>query len=103
MERETASPQSWHPSLVLVAMLVALGYRLVRVALSSRGARYVLAAGALGGAAMVTVATGTTMLLEGNTVAFVFWFILGVASLLAIGPGRRRGANEGDGGGTTGA
>jgi O-antigen ligase len=79
----------------LIAMLVALGYRLVRVAVSSRGGHYILAAGALGGAATVTVATGTTMLLEGNTVAFVFWFILGVASLLVMGPGRRRGANEG--------
>jgi hypothetical protein len=65
---------------------VALGYGLLRVALDSRGARYVLAAGALGGTAMVVVSTGTTMLLEGNTVAFMFWFVLGIGSLLGPMP-----------------
>ncbi|HET8586344.1 MAG TPA: O-antigen ligase family protein, partial [Candidatus Limnocylindria bacterium] len=69
-----------------IAMLVLLGFRLVRVALRSRGVRYILAAGALGGMATVVVSTGTTMLLEGNTVAFMFWFVLGIGSVLSLAP-----------------
>jgi hypothetical protein len=80
-------------ALAFVAMLVALGYRLVRVALASSGRRYVLAAGALAGLATVIVSTGTTMLLEGNTVAFMFWFVLGVGSLLPDGRGQPKAAS----------
>jgi hypothetical protein len=76
-----------------VAALVALGYGLLRVALDSRGARYVLAAGALGGTAMVVVSTGTTMLLEGNTVAFMFWFVLGIGSRLGPMPSAPSGSD----------
>ncbi len=69
-------------ALAFILMILLLCYRLLRVALASRGARYVLAAGVLGATATVVVATGTTMLLEGNTVAFMFWFVLGIGSLL---------------------
>jgi O-antigen ligase len=65
-----------------VAMLLAIGWHLVRVALRSRGLRLILAVGALAAAAMVIVSNGTTMLLEGNTVAFMFWLLLGIGSAL---------------------
>jgi O-antigen ligase len=71
-------------AIAFIGMIVLLGYRLVRLALRSRGLRYVLAAGTLGGVATVVVSTGTTMLLEGNTVAFMFWFVLSIGSMLSL-------------------
>jgi hypothetical protein len=41
----------------------------------------VILAGLLSAALVLCVSTGTTMMLEGNTVAFVFWLLLGLASL----------------------
>jgi O-antigen ligase len=71
-------------AIAFIGMIVLLGYRLVRLALRSRGLRYVLAAGTLGGVATVVASTGTTMLLEGNTVAFMFWFVLSIGSMLSL-------------------
>ncbi len=67
-------------AIALIALIVVNCVTLVRSALLSSGSRYVIIAGILAGIATVSVATGTTMLLEGNTVAFMFWFMLGIGS-----------------------
>jgi O-antigen ligase len=66
-----------------VALLGMIAFGLARTALRSRHIVRILAGGALAGAAMVVVSNATTMLLEANTVAFMFWFVLGVASVLS--------------------
>lgn len=68
-------------TLAFISALAALGVGLFKAASRATGSRYVLVAGILAAAASVTVSTGTTMLLEGNTVAFIFWFLLGIGSL----------------------
>jgi O-antigen ligase len=68
-------------ALAFAGAMVAVAAGLVKTALRSRASRYVVAAGLLAGAASVVVSNGTTMLLEGNTVAFMFWLLLGIGSL----------------------
>jgi O-Antigen ligase. len=64
-----------------ISILVAMGVQLIRALSGATGARYVLIAGILAGAAAMSVTTATTMGLEANTVAFMFWFLLGIGSL----------------------
>lgn len=79
--------------LGLVAFLAAAltaGIPVLRVARRSRGWWRVLLGGAAAGSAALAVSAATTMLLEANSVAFVFWFLLGLAGLSV--PGARRAA-----------
>lgn len=78
----------------LVGAILLVGVPLVRAAFRARASRFVVAAGVVGGAAAVSLSTSTTMLLEGNTVAFLFWFLLGLGSLTVprIRPRRRTAA-----------
>jgi O-antigen ligase len=47
----------------------------------ARGSYFTVPAGVVSATAVVCVATVSTMLLEGNTAAFLFWFMLGLGSL----------------------
>jgi len=67
----------------LVAAIAAITLPLIRSARRARGGHFVVAAGVLGAAATLCLSSTTTMLLEGNTVAFLFWFLLGLGSLAA--------------------
>lgn len=58
---------------------------LVRKVRGATGGRYVVMAGIAAAVLMLCVSTVTTMLLEGNTIAFVFWFLLGLGSLYVRG------------------
>jgi hypothetical protein len=64
--------------------LVAVG--LVRGMRRAVESRYVMTAGILVSTAALCIITGTTMGLEGNTVAFMFWFVLGIGSLYGTQP-----------------
>jgi len=69
----------------LVAAILLIALPLVRVARRSRHGIFVVTAGVLGAAATLALSSVTTMLLEGNTVAFLFWFLLGIGSVAAAG------------------
>lgn len=68
-------------ALAFIGVIGSVAVGLFRAALHTGRSRQVMAAGILAGIATVCVSTGTTMLLEGNTVAFMFWFMLGIGSL----------------------
>ncbi len=70
----------------LLATLAFIYAGLVRVIRRAAGDRvtYVLATGLFAGSVAVAITTGTTMGLEANTVAFMFWFMLGLGSLLSV-------------------
>jgi O-antigen ligase len=73
-------------ALGVAAFLAMIGTALVtpiRALRVARGSRFSVAAGVVSATAVVGVATFSTMLLEGNTAAFLFWFLLGLGSLTA--------------------
>jgi len=85
-------------ALGVAAFLAMLGTALVtpvRALRRASGSRFSVPASVVSATAVVCVATFTTMLLEGNTAAFLFWFLLGIGSL----PTRAE-ARTGDAGGT---
>jgi O-antigen ligase len=66
------------------AFLAMIGTALIqpiRALRGSIGSRFSVPAGVVSATAVVCVATVTTMLLEGNTAAFLFWFLLGIGSM----------------------
>jgi O-antigen ligase len=70
--------------LGVTAFLAMIGSALmtpIRTLRGATGSRFSVPAGVVSATAVVCVATVTTMLLEGNTAAFLFWFLLGVGSL----------------------
>jgi O-antigen ligase len=70
--------------LGVTAFLAMIGTALmtpIRTLRGATGSRFSVLAGVVSATAVVCVATVTTMLLEGNTAAFLFWFLLGVGSL----------------------
>lgn len=69
--------------LAFLGMLLSVAVELVRAARQSTGVRFVLLAGGLAGAAVMSVHSGAEMLLEGNSAAFAFWFLLGLGSAVA--------------------
>jgi O-antigen ligase len=64
-----------------LALLGTAAYAPMRALRGARGSRFSVPAGVVSAAAVVSVATVTTMLLEGNTAAFIFWFLLGLGSM----------------------
>jgi O-antigen ligase len=66
--------------VVVVGLLRRLGS-------AAAGSRYVMTAGILLATVAGVIITGTTMGLEANTVAFMFWFVVGIGSLYAVHPG----------------
>ena len=70
--------------VALIGVVVVGLLRSVRSA--AAGSRYVMTAGILVATVAGVIITGTTMGLEGNTVAFMFWFVVGIGSLYAAHP-----------------
>jgi O-antigen ligase len=74
--------------LGITAFLAVIGtalYAPFRALRGEVGSRFAVPAGIVSAAAILCVATVTTMLLEGNTAAFLFWFMLGLGSLTRTG------------------
>ena len=71
-------------SVAFIAMMVAIGLPILRGAARSTGWRRVVLFGIAAAALTIIVNSFTTMLLEANSVAFIFWFILGLGSMLAV-------------------
>ena len=69
--------------LAFVGMMLASGVPILRAAAASTGWRRVVLFGIAAAAMSIIVNSVTTMLLEANSVAFVFWFIVGLGSTLA--------------------
>lgn len=69
-------------TLAYVAMLASVGLPALLGAIAARGRRRILLAGIIAATASIALSAVTTMALEGNSVAFTFWFLLGLASLL---------------------
>jgi O-antigen ligase len=68
----------------VAALLTAL-YAPIRALRGAVGSRFAVPAGIVSAAAVLCFATVTTMLLEGNTAAFLFWFMLGLGSMTWAG------------------
>jgi putative inorganic carbon (HCO3(-)) transporter len=64
-----------------LGLLGTAAYGPIRALRNASGSRFSVPAGVVSATAVVCVATVTTMLLEGNTAAFMFWFILGLGSM----------------------
>jgi O-antigen ligase len=64
-----------------VAMIGTALIQPIRALRGSTGSRFSVPAGVVSATAVVCLATVTTMLLEGNTAAFLFWFLLGIGSM----------------------
>ena len=75
----------------LAAVLIP-GIRILRAARSSSGTRRVLLGGITAGAAGMAVSSGTTMLLEANSIGFPFWLFLSLGVLSAAALARDPGA-----------
>jgi len=72
--------------LAFVFMLLTIGVPILRVAPGVTGWHRVALFGIAAAALSLIVNSVTTMLLEANSVAFVFWFLLGLGSILAARP-----------------
>ena len=59
---------------------------MLRRARTASGQRRMMLAGSVGAIAALTINSLTTMLLEANSMAFLFWLLLGIGSLLAVLP-----------------
>jgi putative inorganic carbon (HCO3(-)) transporter len=73
--------------LAYLAMVAAALRPILRRARGLPGLRGVALAGISGAVIGLAVNALTTMLLEANSVAFLFWFLLGIGSQLAVTPG----------------
>lgn len=83
-------------ALAFLAMIGIPLIDVIRTARSALWARRVLLSGIAAAVLALSVNSVTTMLLEANSVAYMFWFLLGIGSVLAMpgattGPGRGRG------------
>ena len=77
--------------LGISAFLAMIGTALlhpIRALRGATGSRFSVPAGVVSATAVVCIAAVTTMLLEGNTAAFLFWFLLGIGSLAERGATR---------------
>ena len=64
-----------------LALMGTAAYAPFRALRGAAGSRFAVPAGVVSATAVLCVATVTTMLLEGNTAAFLFWFLLGLGSM----------------------
>jgi O-antigen ligase len=69
--------------LVLLGTAMLPGLRILGAVRQARGWRRILLGGTAAATAGIAVSSVTTMLLEANSIAFSFWFLLGVGSLVA--------------------
>jgi O-antigen ligase len=66
-----------------VAAALIPGVRVARAVGEATGARRILLGGVAVGAAALVVSSVSTMLLEANSVGFLFWFLLGIGEIVA--------------------
>ena len=69
--------------LALAGAMLTIAIPIYRAALSAKGRRRILLVGIAAAGTSLVINSLTTMLLEANSVAFVFWFLLGIGSMLA--------------------
>lgn len=75
--------------MVMFAGMIGATLRpMVRSARTAAGSQRLMLAGSVGAIAALTINSLTTMLLESNSMAFLFWLLLGIGSLLAVMPHR---------------
>ncbi len=67
----------------LAAAVLIPGVAVLRAARRATGWRRIMLGGTAAAAAGVAVSSLTTMLLEANSIGFLFWFLLGIGSLMA--------------------
>ena len=72
--------------LAFAAMVGAVLRPVLRAARGATGSHRVLLSGIAGASAALVINSLTTMLLEANSMAFPFWLLLGIGSMLAAGP-----------------
>ena len=72
--------------LAFVGMMLVTGVPILRQAAAATGWRRVALFGIAATALCIIVNSVTTMLLEANSVGYVFWFLLGIGSVLAASP-----------------
>ncbi|MEO6579300.1 MAG: O-antigen ligase family protein, partial [Candidatus Limnocylindria bacterium] len=70
--------------VAFLAAAVIPGLRILSSARHATGWRRIMLGGTAAAAAGMAVSSLTTMLLEANSIGFLFWFLLGVGSLVAI-------------------
>lgn len=73
-------------TLALVGAVLAAGVPIGRVAGRAVARRRIVLVGIVAACASIAVNSATTMLLEANSVAFVFWFLLGIGSSVVDEP-----------------
>ena len=73
-------------TLAFIGGLLAIGWPILRLAARSKARRRIVLVGIVSATLSLAVNSTTTMLLEANSVAFVFWFLLGVGSSLVDVP-----------------
>lgn len=69
-------------TLAFIGALVAIGWPILRLAARSKARRRIVLVGIVSATLSLAVNSTTTMLLEANSVAFVFWFLLSLGSSL---------------------
>ena len=69
--------------LAYLATAMIPGLQVLGAARTARGGRRILLGGLAAATAGMAVSSVTTMLLEANSIAFPFWFLLGVGALIA--------------------
>lgn len=69
--------------VAFLGMLLSAALQLLRAARRSKRLSFTLLAGIAAGTAVMSVNSGAEMLLEGNSAAFAFWFLLGLGSAVA--------------------
>jgi len=72
--------------LAFVGVMLVIGVPILRQAAAATGWRRVALFGIAATALCIIVNSVTTMLLEANSVGYVFWFLLGIGSVLAASP-----------------
>ena len=75
-------------TVAFVGGLLSIGWPILRLARRSKARRRIVLVGIVSATLCVAVNSTTTMLLEANSVAFVFWFLLGLGSSV-VDQGRR--------------
>lgn len=69
--------------IALLAAAMIPGLRILSAARRARGWSRIVLGGTVAALAGIAVSSLTTMLLEANSIGFVFWFVLGLGAFLA--------------------
>lgn len=81
-------------TLAFIGALIAIGWPILRLAARTKARRRIVLVGIVAATLSLAVNSTTTMLLEANSVAFVFWFLLGIGSSLVDSAGSELAAGD---------